>query len=110
MNPPQKDHSNFFAKPHPPPLPTPLNLQFVLEIVQLLLTHVHKFYCFYLGPHMFFKDYLCYKTITSENVPFEAQVKNFLFRDKLCSILKLFHFLYFQQSHDLPNLWHHDEY
>ena len=24
-----------------------------------------------------FKGYLCYKTITSQNVPFEAQVKNF---------------------------------
>ena len=23
------------------------------------------------------KDYLCYKMITSQNVPFEAQVKNF---------------------------------
>ena len=27
-----------------------------------------------------FKGYLCYKTITSQNVPFEAQIKNFLFR------------------------------
>ena len=27
-----------------------------------------------------FKGYLCYKTITSLNVPFEAQIKNFLFR------------------------------
>ena len=41
----------------------------------------------------------------------EAQVKNFFyFVEKLCSILKIFKFLYFWPSHDLPNLWHHDEY
>ena len=28
------------------------------------------------------KGYLCYKTITSQNVSYEAQVKNFLFRRK----------------------------
>ena len=27
----------------------------------------------------------------------------------LCSVLKLFKYLYFSTSHDLPNLWRHDE-
>ena len=44
------------------------------------------------------KGYLHYKTIASQNVSPEAQVKNFL------SVLKIFKFLYFQLSHDLPNL------
>ena len=30
-----------------------------------------------------FKGYLRYKTITSQNVPSEAQIKNFLFRRKI---------------------------
>ena len=29
------------------------------------------------------KGYLCYKTITSENVPSEVQIKNFLFPRKV---------------------------
>ena len=29
------------------------------------------------------KDYLCYKTITSQNVPSKAQIKNYLFRRKI---------------------------
>ena len=45
------------------------------------------------------KGYLRYKTITSQNVSSEAQVKNFFyFVEKLCSLLKIF------------NLWRHDEY
>ena len=37
-----------------------------------------------------FKGYLCYKTITSQNVSFEAQVNNFFyFVEKLCSVLKI---------------------
>ena len=30
--------------------------------------------------------------------------------EKLRSVLKIFKFLYFQPFHDLPNLWHRDEY
>ena len=41
------------------------------------------------------KGYLCYKTITSQNVPSKAQIKNFFVVEKLCSILKIFKFLYF---------------
>ena len=29
------------------------------------------------------QGYLCYKTITSQNVPSKAQIKNFLFRRKI---------------------------
>ena len=54
------------------------------------------------------KGYLRHKTITSQNVPSKAQIKNFL--KKLCSVLKIFKFLYFWPSHDLPNQWRHDEY
>ena len=51
------------------------------------------------------KGYLRYKTITSQNVSSEAQVKNFFyFVAKLCSVPKIFKFLYFQSSYDLPNL------
>ena len=58
-----------------------------------------------------FKDYLPYKMITPQNVSSEAQVEDFFnFVEKLCSILKIFKFLYFQLSHDLQNLWCHDEY
>ena len=55
------------------------------------------------------KGHLRYKTITSQNVFPEAQ-EFFYFVEKLCSILKIFTFLYFKRSHDLPNLWCHDEY
>ena len=41
------------------------------------------------------KGYLHYKTITSQNVQYETQIKNFCFIDKLCSILEIFKFLYF---------------
>ena len=41
------------------------------------------------------KGYLRYKTITSQDVPSEAQVKNFFFMEKLCSVLEIFKFLYF---------------
>ena len=58
-----------------------------------------------------FKDYIHYKTIISQNVLFEAQVKNFFyFVENLCSALKIFKFLYFQPYHNLPNLWSDDEY
>ena len=33
--------------------------------------------------------------ITSQNVSYEAQVKNFFFVEKLCSILKIFKVMYF---------------
>ena len=57
------------------------------------------------------KGYLHYKTITSQNVSSKAQVKVFFyFVEKLCSVLKIFKFCYFQPSPILPNLWHHDEY
>ena len=42
-------------------------------------------------------------TTTSQNVSFETQVKNLCF-------VKIFKFLYFQLSHDLPSLWRHNEY
>ena len=35
------------------------------------------------NPLLFFKSYLCYKMILSQNVPSEAQVKNFLFHRKV---------------------------
>ena len=42
------------------------------------------------------KGYLRYKTITPQTVLSEAQVKIFFyFIEKLCSILKIFKFLYF---------------
>ena len=36
------------------------------------------------------KGYLHYKTITSQNVSLEAQVKTFYFVENLCSVLKIF--------------------
>ena len=51
------------------------------------------------------KGYLHCKTSTSQNVSSEAQVKNFFyFVEKLCSFRKIFRFLHFQPSNDLPNL------
>ena len=41
-----------------------------------------------------FKGHLRHKTIPSQNVPSQAQSKNFFFIEKLCSILKIFKFLY----------------
>ena len=41
------------------------------------------------------KAYLCYKTITSQNVSSESQVKNFLFRRRLYYVLKILKFLDF---------------
>ena len=41
---------------------------------------------------------------------FEAQVKIFYFTGKLCSVLKIFKFMYFSPSRDLPSLIRHDEY
>ena len=47
----------------------------------------------------------------SQSVSSEAQVKNFFyFVEKLRYVLKIFKFLYFQPSPDLPKLWLHDEY
>ena len=46
--------------------------------------------------HRKFKGYLRYKTITSQDVLSEAQIKNFCyFVEKSCSILKIFKFSYF---------------
>ena len=43
------------------------------------------------------KGYFRYKMITSENVSSQAQVQNFFyFTEKLCPVLKIFKFLYFQ--------------
>ena len=50
------------------------------------------------------KGYLRYKTVTSQNVSFEAQVKYFFISQKLFSARKIFKFLYFEPSHDLLNL------
>ena len=42
------------------------------------------------------KVYIRYKTITSQNMSSEEQIKNFFyFGEKLCPILKIFKFLYF---------------
>ena len=42
------------------------------------------------------KGYLRYKTITSQNVPSKAKIKNFFyFVEKLCSVPKIFKFWYF---------------
>ena len=56
------------------------------------------------------KGYFCYKTITSQNMSSKAQVKNFDSIENLCSVPKMIKFLYFYPSHDLPNLWGHDEF
>ena len=56
------------------------------------------------------KGYLHYKTITSD-VSSEAQVKKFFLlirKDMFYS--QNIHIFYFWPSHDLANLWHHDEY
>ena len=53
-----------------------------------------------------FKDYLPYKTMSSE-----AQIKSFcffLFRRKI--MLRSKDIQVFEVIHDLPNLWRHDEY
>ena len=45
----------------------------------------------------YIKGYLCYKTVTYQNVSSEAQVKNFLFRRKVMfHELKIFKFMYFK--------------
>ena len=54
-----------------------------------------------------FKGYLRYKTITSQNVSSEAQVKNFIILQK-SSVLKIFKLflglnIFKISSHDLPN-------
>ena len=49
----------------------------------------------YVNYYSFFKDYLHCKIITPQNVLFEAQVRNFLFRRKVISVLKIFKFLVF---------------
>ena len=36
-----------------------------------------------MGKVYYLKGYIRYKTITSQNVSFEAQIKNFLFRRKM---------------------------
>ena len=71
----------------------------------------HDSVCFPIFLFLWLKGYLRYKMITSESVSSEAQVKHFFyFVEKLCSVLKIFQFLYFQQFHDLPNFWRHGEY
>ena len=55
--------------------------------------------------HPLVKGYLHYKTITSQNVSSEAQVKNFFyFIEKLSSVFKMFKFSYISSSNYLPNL------
>ena len=51
-----------------------------------------------------FKGHLRYKTVTSQNVPPEANIKFFCFTETLCPVLEIFKFLYFQPPNDLPNL------
>ena len=41
------------------------------------------------------KCYLRYKMITSQNVPLKHRLRIFYFVEKLCSVLKIFKFLYF---------------
>ena len=62
--------------------------------------NTEKIYIFY--PHLsleklfpVLKDYFCYKTITSQNVLSEAQVKQEFFLVESCFILKIFKFFYF---------------
>ena len=45
--------------------------------ISILLTKAQRLTTSYL-----LKDYLCYKTITSQNVPSEAQIKNFFISQK----------------------------
>ena len=47
--------------------------------------------------------------ITFQNVSSEKQVKISFFVKKLCSVLKIFKFLYFSPFYDLENLWRHDD-
>ena len=74
----------------------------VLKLRTLPLSHSelwsgHKpFLPFCVSSWRKFEDYVYYKTIISENVLFEAQVKIFFYIvEKLCSVLKIFNFLYF---------------
>ena len=54
----------------------------------------HSFvWCFKQVKYFVLKGYLRYKMIASQNVPSEAQIKNFV--EKLYSVLKIFKFLYF---------------
>ena len=47
-------------------------------------------------PRGTFNAYLRYKTITSQNVSSEVQVKNFFyFVEKFCAVFKIFKVLYF---------------
>ena len=55
------------------------------------------------------KGCLCCKTITFQNVSYEAQIRNFFyFVENLCSILKIFKLFYFLASYNVINMWHHD--
>ena len=56
------------------------------------------------SPDIELKGYPRYKMITSQNILSEAQIENW------SSVLKIFKFLYFQLSHNLPNMWLHNEY
>ena len=75
-----------------------------------VISFTSKVNLLFLVTFVMLKGCLHYKMITSQNVRSETQIKNFsFFAEKLCSILKIFKFFYFEPSHDLPNLWCHDE-
>ena len=58
------------------------------------------------------KGYLCYKTITPQNVLSEAQLKNFFIWCK--NYVRFSGYSSFcvfnQSSRDIANMWRHDEY
>ena len=60
-----------------------------------VLNGFSRWFAFIQANIFFLKGYLRYKMITSLNVSSEAQIKNFFnFLEKLCSVLKIFKFLY----------------
>ena len=63
----------------------------IKDVIESIKVSFNPILCF-LRPFVF---YLRYKTITSQNGPSKAQIFIFYFVEKLCSLLKIFNFLYF---------------
>ena len=57
--------------------------------------HVENYSLISMVKPIIIKDYLHYKTITSQNVSSRTWIKNFLFIERLRSILKIFKILFF---------------
>ena len=78
-------------------------IMYVLFYLLQIFYYFFVFYFLYFGVmfksnqlEFYINSYLCYEMITSQNVSFEARIKIFFyFVEKLCSILKIFKFLYF---------------